>query len=73
LADLLKVKDLTGLEYRKRMTELVEYGCVRMVPANWMVAVTSRSQIAGVSLVKGRFSEYEGAEPAFMARRFHPI
>ena len=55
------------------MTELVEYGCVRMVPANWMVAVTSRSQIAGVSLVKGRFSEYEGAEPAVMGTRFHPI
>jgi hypothetical protein len=32
-----------------------------MVPANWMVTVNSRSQIAGVSFVKGLFSEYEGA------------
>jgi len=38
--------------------------------ANWMVAVTSRSQIAGVSLVKGRLSQYEGAEPAVTGTAF---
>jgi hypothetical protein len=35
-----------------------------------MVAVTSRSQIAGVSLVKGRLSQYEGAEPAVTGTAF---
>jgi hypothetical protein len=49
LADLLKAQDLKGIEYRKRMSELVQYGCVQMVPANWMVTVSSRSQIACVT------------------------
>jgi hypothetical protein len=61
-ADFMKAQDLKGLEFRKRITELLQYGCIRMVPLNWMVSVGARRKIGSVAVVEGVFSEYAGAK-----------
>ena len=59
LADLIKAQVLKGLDFRKRMTELLQYGCVRVVPAGWMAIskTIEERKVGGVPVVRAMFTE----------------